>query len=347
MNKEQKKKLMEEDLAGIPEVPEGFIEMVAEHRRNENVMWYRKKGGRATYVCGQCGEEYELHFRGRWKEIEEPVRDNQEKCRKCGSISWLKPLGRTNRIFNSGNYYLWQRQGDALICRIWEECRWRSPKTPERVEFNELGRAYYEPNKLRYYTYYRWDYVKTVKPAKKEEKKEEKKKGMEEDPYWKNLGKELKEEKGADKSEEIQKNEEEEHSESTKDAGAESDEKAVPDNEECSTSVEEPVEDAGRASGDIIESDEESGAESEEPGGKLDRDIRNDMPVSVARQRLKGWIADIINSAADLQKYFDYENYDMAIKVTTEIEKEIFEIEKLLRNIRRKHDEEDMDGSDT
>ena len=70
------------------------------------------------------------------------------------------------------------------------------------------------------------------------------------------------------------------------------------------------------------------------------------MPVSVARQRLKGWIADIAGSAADLQKYFDYENYDMAIKVTTEIEKEIFEIEKLLRSTRRKRDE-DMDGSDT
>lgn len=152
MNQEEKRKLMEEDLAGIPEVPEGFIEMVAEHRRNENVMWYRKKGGRATYICGQCGEEYELHFRGRWKEIEEPVRDNQEKCRKCRSISWLKPLGRTKRIFNSGNYFLWQRQGDALICRIWEECRWRSPKTPERIDFNELGRAYYEPHRVRFYT---------------------------------------------------------------------------------------------------------------------------------------------------------------------------------------------------
>ena len=191
------------------------------------------------------------------------------------------------------------------------------------------------------------EHVKTVKPAKKEEKKEEKKKGMEEDPYWKNLGKELKEEKGAAESEEIQKNEEEEHSESTEDAGAESDEKAVPDNEGCSTSVEEPVEDAGRASGDIIESDEESGAESEEPGGELDRDIRNDMPVSVARGRCKGWIEDIVRSSEELLRYFDYDNYDMAIKVTTEIEKEIFEIEKLLRNIRRKHDEEDMDGSDT
>ena len=158
MNKEQKQKLMEEDLAGIPEVPEGFIEMVAEHRRNENVMWYRKKGGRATYVCGQCGEEYELHFRGRWKEIEEPVRDNQEKCRKCGSISWLRPLGRTKSIFNGGNYFLWQRQGDALICRIWGEERLRCPNAPEKIKFYELGRAYYEPKKLRYYTYYRYDY---------------------------------------------------------------------------------------------------------------------------------------------------------------------------------------------
>lgn len=144
-----------------------------------------------------------------------------------------------------------------------------------------------------------------------------------------------------EKDEEIQKNEEEEHSESTEDAGAESDEKAVPDNEGCSTSVEEPVEDAGRASGGIIESDEESGAESEEPGGELDRDIRNDMPVSVARQRLKGWIADIINSAADLQKYFDYENYNMATKVTTEIEKEIFEIEKLLRDLKDREEKDD------
>ena len=152
MKKEKKLKLKEEDLAGVPEVPEGFIQMVAEHRRNENVMWYRKKGGRATYVCGQCGEEYELHFRGRWKEIEEPVRDHQEKCRKCGSISWLKPRGRTKGIYNSGNYFLWQRQGNALICRIWGEERWRWPNDPERIEFYELGRAYYEPSKLRYYT---------------------------------------------------------------------------------------------------------------------------------------------------------------------------------------------------
>lgn len=157
MKKEEKLRLLEEDTAGIPEIPEGFKEMVAEHRRNQNVMWYRKKGGRATYVCGQCGAEYELHFRGRWKEIEEPVKDNQEKCRKCGSISWLKPRGKTKSIWNENNYYLWQRQGDALICRIWGETRSRYVGYPEKIEFEEIGRAYYEPGKPRFYTaWYAW-----------------------------------------------------------------------------------------------------------------------------------------------------------------------------------------------
>ena len=157
MKKEEKLRLLEEDTAGIPEIPEGFKEMVAEHRRNQNVMWYRKKGGRATYVCGQCGAEYELHFRGRWKEIEEPVKDNQEKCRKCGSISWLKPRGKTKSIWNENNYYLWQRQGDVLICRIWGEDRSRHVGYPEKINLEEIGRAYYEPGKPRFYTaWYVW-----------------------------------------------------------------------------------------------------------------------------------------------------------------------------------------------
>lgn len=181
------------------------------------------------------------------------------------------------------------------------------------------------------------EHVKTVKPAKKEEKK----KGMEEDPYWKNLGKEESEEKGAAENEEVQKNEKEEHAESPEDAGTEPDEKAVSDNEECSGSTESPVEDDGRSSGDNIEPDEESGKVPEAGGGEPDRDIRSDMPVSVARTRCKGWIEDIVRSSEELKRYFDYENYDMAIKVTGELEKEIFEIEKLLRSIKRKKEADD------
>lgn len=152
MNKEEKLKLKEVDMEGLPKIPDGFAQMIAENRRNHNIIWYRKKNGKATYVCGQCGETYTLHFRGRWKEIEEPVKDNQEKCRKCGSISWLKPQGKTKRIYNSENYYLWQRQGAALICRLWSEDRWRSPGSPESIKLEEIGRAYYEPKKVRYYS---------------------------------------------------------------------------------------------------------------------------------------------------------------------------------------------------
>ena len=69
------------------------------------------------------------------------------------------------------------------------------------------------------------------------------------------------------------------------------------------------------------------------------------MPKSVARQRLKGWIEDIVRSAAELQRNFEHENYIMALKVSNEVEHEIVEIEKLLRELRRTQDE-DMDGSD-
>lgn len=157
MKKEEKLRLLEEDTAGIPEIPEGFKEMVAERRRSQNVMWYRKKGGKSDYVCGQCGAEYNLHFRGRWKEIEEPVKNNQEKCRECGSISWLKPRGKTKSIYNENNYYLWQRQGAALICRIWGEERTRIVGAPENIQLVELGRAYFEPGRPRFYSnVYAW-----------------------------------------------------------------------------------------------------------------------------------------------------------------------------------------------
>ena len=157
MKKEEKLRLLEEDTAGIPEIPEGFKEMVAERRRSQNVMWYRKKGGKSDYVCGQCGAEYNLHFRGRWKEIEEPVKNNQEKCRECGSISWLKPRGKTKSIYNKNNYYLWQRQGAALICRIWGEERTRIVGAPENIQLVELGRAYFEPGRPRFYSnVYAW-----------------------------------------------------------------------------------------------------------------------------------------------------------------------------------------------
>lgn len=72
------------------------------------------------------------------------------------------------------------------------------------------------------------------------------------------------------------------------------------------------------------------------------------MPKSVARQRLKGWIEDIVKSAAELQRNFEYENYIMAFKISKEVEHEIVEIEKLLKSLKKEEDEDaDMDGSDT
>ena len=145
--------------------------------------------------------------------------------------------------------------------------------------------------------------------------------------------------------EEIQKTENEDLTEGTEKSGTELDKETVPISD--SGTEENRGETAEHDTEEFVRTDHEYSKEpeSEEP----ERNIGNDMPVYVALCRCKGWIEDIVRSSGELQKYFDYENYDMAIKVTGELEKEIFEIEKLLRSIRRKRDDNDdnMDGSDT
>lgn len=205
------------------------------------------------------------------------------------------------------------------------------------------------------------EHVKTIKPEKKE-----KKKGMEEDPYWKNLKEEVKEDRGEEKDEEIQKNEVEEHTESEGAAGTESDQTEQPEqsategtgegiaelkgtdtdsNSECTGNAGQDIQTGrGEPSEDIRQSEET--VSKDKMLDDVDRMIEKpSMPKSVARQRLKGWIEDIVRSAAELQRNFEYENYIMALKVSNEVEHEIVEIEKLLRELRRTQDE-DMDGSD-
>lgn len=205
------------------------------------------------------------------------------------------------------------------------------------------------------------EHVKTIKPEKKE-----KKKGMEEDPYWKNLKEEVKEDRGEEKDEEVQKDEVEEHTESEEAAGTESDQTEQPEqsategtgegiaelngtdtdsNSECTGNTGQDIQTGrGEPSEDIRQSEET--VSKDKMLDDVDRMIEKpSMPKSVARQRLKGWIEDIVRSAAQLQRNFEYENYIMALKVSNEVEHEIVEIEKLLRELRRTQDE-DMDGSD-
>ena len=147
--------------------------------------------------------------------------------------------------------------------------------------------------------------------------------------------------------EEIQKTENENHTEGTEKSGTETNKETVSDSD--SGTEENHGETAEHDTEEFVRTDQEHKEEHGGDNGDSERNMGNDMPVYVARSRCKGWIEDIVRSSGELQKYFDYENYDMAIKVTGELEKEIFEIEKLLRSIRRKRDDNDdnMDGSDT
>lgn len=102
-----------------------------------------------------------------------------------------------------------------------------------------------------------------------------------------------------------------------------------------------------------VESDHKEQSEQTVSKDKMLEDVdkmieKPSMPKSVARQRLKGWIEDIVKSAAELQRNFEYENYIMAFKISKEVEHEIIEIEKLLKSLKKEEDEDaDMDGSDT
>lgn len=156
MKSEEKKKLMDDDLEGLPEIPDDFLQMVTEARANHNMIWYRKKGSKAYCICAQCGESYDFRFAGRWKDGEEPVKDNEGVCRSCNTHGWYRPLGKTQNIFTVAEYYLWQRQGGALICRMFREDRSRTPRIRQRIDFREYGRAYYEPHKVRMYSYNEW-----------------------------------------------------------------------------------------------------------------------------------------------------------------------------------------------
>lgn len=214
------------------------------------------------------------------------------------------------------------------------------------------------------------EHVKTIKPEKKE-----KKKGMEEDPYWKNLKEEVKEDKGEEKDEEVQKDEVEEHPEGKEDAGAEHDQtdqteqsdKSEAGDNKGSDEISREFSGADNETGSECDGNSEQDIQAGERGpsegvGQTEETISIDkmledadklvekpsMPKSVARQRLKGWIEDIVKSAAELQRNFEYENYIMAFKISKEVEHEIVEIEKLLKSLKKEEDEDaDMDGSDT
>lgn len=165
-----------------------------------------------------------------------------------------------------------------------------------------------------------------------------------------------------EKDEEIQKNEVEEHTESEGAAGTESDQTEQPEqsaaegtgegnaehngpdtnsNSECTGNAGQDIQTGrGESSEDIRQSEE--AVSKDKMLDDVDRMVeRPSMPKSVARQRLKGWIEDIVRSAAELQRNFEYENYIMALKVSNEVEHEIVEIEKLLRDLKDREEKDD------
>lgn len=192
------------------------------------------------------------------------------------------------------------------------------------------------------------EHVRTVKPKNetpkaekpkeepKKKPKEEEKKGMVEDPYWKELGEEVKREKiaedGAEYSDKLSEDSEAEHNV----------EEMVQDVDKLLNSDDKSFENAEK----VLSNAESGNEEAETTREPYEYMEQPEMPKHIARERCKGWIEDIVRSSEEMRNSFDYENYALAITAAKDIEKEIFEIEKLLRKLKRISDEY-MDGSDT
>lgn len=199
------------------------------------------------------------------------------------------------------------------------------------------------------------EHVRTVKPKNetpkaekpkeepKKKPKEEEKKGMVKDPYWKELGEEVKREKiaedGAEHSDKLSEDSEAEHNveEMVQDV-----DKLLNSNDKSFENAEKVLSNAEK----VLSNAESGNEEAETTREPYEYMEQPEMPKHIARERCKGWIEDIVRSSEEMRNSFDYENYALAITAAKDIEKEIFEIEKLLRKLKRISDEY-MDGSDT
>lgn len=204
------------------------------------------------------------------------------------------------------------------------------------------------------------EHVKTVKPDKKKAEEEmhkaDEKLANSPADYMTPLA------ESEEKDEEIQKNEVEEHTESEGAAGTESDQTEQPEQSAAEGTGEGNAEPNGADTDSNSGCAGKSGQDAQTGRGEPAENIRQSeetvskdkmlddvdrmvekpsMPKSVARQRLKGWIEDIVRSAAELQRNFEYENYIMALKVSNEVEHEIVEIEKLLRDLKDREEKDD------
>ncbi len=172
---------LKERMAGTPELDEAGILEYAENNifHNKHMLFYKKKGKRATVCCSKCGGVYEGRFQPGEsfesqfaKHIEEPREGSTGKCSLCGAAGWYKCQGKARRDYKEKSHIFRvdKYRENGIVARYIEvEKQWLLEEccgdnglpemhgAYEKKEGVEIARTYFEQGKKSQTDYQKYD----------------------------------------------------------------------------------------------------------------------------------------------------------------------------------------------
>lgn len=156
------KKEIEELLAMLPELPQGFMQWCEDQMENAPV-FYRRVGNYTECQCGICGEKYRLHT-PKEQEYEAicidviPRRKQKTECPKCKTQTYYEWKRVTKRQNEEKWFYLYQLLKDgSVVVRIFNCWRCKKQGTKQKTMTEEAERIFLikgQVKKMAYVYYY-------------------------------------------------------------------------------------------------------------------------------------------------------------------------------------------------
>ena len=152
----KKKRQQEADFKALPEQPAGLNKWIEE--QYPSFIYYKKRGSKAKVMCPCCGAKYEFRFAGRWKEEEEPVKDQRGSCEFCKKEGIWQPEGRVKNKMIKGHFWIIGKIKDGrLAATMWYYTRLSDGGYKDRIDCEESMHIIMEPGKVTKY-YHIWNH---------------------------------------------------------------------------------------------------------------------------------------------------------------------------------------------
>lgn len=155
-------KIMEEDFAKLPELPEDFEDAVSAAMDKTRRLFYKRKGNYADYHCTCCGADYTLRTGS--ADIDDiynskiyhkiPSDMEYDNCIKCGAKALLKPKRNWKYDYTWNYFYVWQAIDGGMSVRYFEARKVDSIDKKEDIRLTECMRIFFYMGKVRSYATY-------------------------------------------------------------------------------------------------------------------------------------------------------------------------------------------------